>query len=133
MSQARWSSQAALQPHASGASAQASGTHPRNVDEPGWCELDLVAPRRPRHAESSLIRSTSQILRRPAPKRAPSVAKANARRWKRLKRFGAPLPFALRGIDSDSGSEFANPSLRALLQHRTKVGFYTQLAVQEKR
>lgn len=64
---------------------------------------------------SSFMRSTSRKSTRRGSKRAPSWG-SEIRVLQALDQIRQQLPFALRGIDSDNGSEFINAHLHRYCQ-----------------
>ena len=92
------------------------------VTDPGFTEIDLVA-----HSGDRADGEFAQTLNLPDihttwVESGALLGKSQVRVQETLDRLRAALPFALRGIDSDNGSEFINDHLRRYCQ-TTQIQF----------
>ncbi len=92
------------------------------TDEPGYTEIDLVSHSGP-HADGEFLHTLNVTDLRTTWNEARAVmGKGEIRVVAALDEIASALPFPLRGIDSDNGSEFINYHLLGYCQKR-KIAF----------
>jgi hypothetical protein len=93
-----------------------------NVTEPGFTEVDLVSHSGER-ADGDFLHSLDMTdIHTTWVETAAVMGKSQVRVQEALEQLRQQLPFALRGIDSDNGSEFINAHLHRYCQAR-KIQF----------
>ncbi len=83
-----------------------------DVTEPGFTEVDLVSHSGDRADGDFLHTLNLTDIQTTWVEHGAVMGKSQVRVQERLDHLRAALPFALRGIDSDNGSEFINAHLR---------------------
>ena len=91
-----------------------------DVTLPGYLEIDLVSHSGPPPRATSSIVWTASISPPAGWNVKPSWARAELGIVSALRGLNNRLPFPLRGIDSDNGSEFINNQLFNFCQRRAK-------------
>ena len=94
-------------------------THNWDVNEPGYCEIDLVSHSGPHPSGEFIYSLNVTVIHTGWCETRAVMGKGETGVVKALETIRQALPFALKGIDSDNGSEFINHHLlRYCKKHR---------------